>query len=87
MVMMKNKLMLVLVVLALVWAWPAAAQAANVPVYLEGERVATAVEREGDYFVPLRTMLELCGYQAHWNEEEQCVWAVLDNSEFFYVRE
>ena len=89
MVMMKNKLMLmlVLVVLVLVWAWPAAALAANVPVYLEGERVATAVEREGDYFVPLRTMLELCGYQAHWNEEEQCVWAVLDNSEFFYVRE
>ena len=68
MVMMKNKLMLmlVLVVLVLVWAWPAAALAANVPVYLEGERVATAVEREGDYFVPLRTMLELCSSSFQW---------------------
>ena len=43
MVTMKNRFWLVLVVLVLVWAWPAAALAANVPVYLEGEQVATAV--------------------------------------------
>ena len=79
MVMMKNKLMLmlVLVVLVLVWAWPAAALAANVPVYLEEERVATAVARGENYYMPLRPMLEHFGYQPKWDDKEQMVSAVI----------
>lgn len=85
MVMMKNKLMLVLVVLVLVWAWPAAALAANVPVYLEGERVATAVERGENYYMPLRPMLEHFGYQPKWDDKEQMLSAVIKDEEILYV--
>ncbi len=85
--MMKNKLMLmlVLVVLALVWAWPAAAQAANVPVYLEEERVATAVARGENYYMPLRPMLEHFGYQPKWDDKEQMLSAVIKDEEILYV--
>ncbi len=69
-----KKLFVTILMLAF-FALPGAAWAANAPVYLEGERVATALERGGSTYLPLRTMFETVGAQVEWNEAEQQITA------------
>ena len=67
--------MLLLVVLAF-----GAAQtclAANVPVYLDGERVTTGLERGGYTYMPLRNMFETVGGAVEWEEKTQTITAYL----------
>ncbi len=65
--------MFLLLVLCLGLPW--AALAAEVPVYLEGERVATAVERGGYTYLPLRTMFETLGADVKWQAANQTIEA------------
>ncbi len=71
-----KKLFVTILMLAML-ALPGAAWAASVPVYLEGERVATGLERGGNTYLPLRTMFETVGVQVEWDEAEQKITADL----------
>ncbi len=74
---MKKKLLMTLLVLTLALAVPMQALAANAPVYLEGEQVATALERGGSTFLPLRTMFETVNATVDWDEAQQKITATL----------
>ncbi len=74
---MKKKLLMTLLVLTLALAVPAQALAAEAPVYLEGERVATALEQGGSTFLPLRTMFETVNATVEWDEPQQKITATL----------
>lgn len=69
-----KKLFVTILMLALL-AVPSMAWAANVPVYLEGERVAAGLERGGYTYLPLRTMFETVGAEVEWREAEQQIVA------------
>ncbi len=64
----KKLVAVVLGALLLALATPglAQAQAANVPVYLEGERLAaSALEQGGVAYLPMRTIFEALGVSFH----------------------
>ena len=72
---MKKVLLTMLLLLALTFGAAQNCLAANAPVYLEGERVATALERDGYTYLPLRTMFETVGASVEWLEPEQKIVA------------
>lgn len=69
---MKKVFMAMFLLLTLTMAQSALAA---VPVYLEGERVATAVERGGYTYLPLRTMFETLGADIKWHAADQTIEA------------
>ena len=72
---MRKILLTMLLLLVLTFGAAQSCLAANAPVYLEGERVATALERDGYTYLPLRTMFETVGAQVEWSEAEQKIVA------------
>ena len=66
----KKLVAVVLGALLLALAMPGLAQAANVPVYLEGERLAaSALEQGGVAYLPMRTIFEALGAEVQWEDD------------------
>ena len=74
---MKKLFLTMLLLLALTFGAAQSCLAANVPVYLDGERVTTGLERGGYTYLPLRTMFETVGAPVEWEEKTQTVTANL----------
>ncbi len=72
---MKKLFLTMLMLVVLTFGAAQTCLAANVPVYLEGERVATGLERGGYTYLPLRTMFETVGASVEWIEPEQKIIA------------
>ncbi len=72
---MKKLFLTMLLLMVLTFGAAQTSLAADVPVYLEGERVATGLERGGYTYLPLRTMFETVGASVEWSEPEQKIIA------------
>ena len=85
----KKLVAVVLGALLLALATPglAQAQAANVPVYLEGERLAaSALEQSGVAYLPMRTIFEALGAEVQWEDDDQRITAALANGSVIYMQ-
>lgn len=86
----RKKLMAVVLgalLLALATPGLAQAQAANVPVYLEGERLAaSALEQGGVAYLPMRTIFEALGAEVQWEDDDQRITAALANGSVIYMQ-
>ena len=72
---MKKLFLTMLLLMVLTFGAAQTCLAADVPVYLEGERVATGLGRGGYTYLPLRTMFETVGAEVEWSEPEQKIIA------------
>ena len=83
----KKLVAVVLGALLLALAMPGLAQAANVPVYLEGERLAaSALEQGGVAYLPMRTIFEALGAEVQWEDDDQRITATLANGSVIYMQ-
>ncbi|MCX4265235.1 MAG: copper amine oxidase N-terminal domain-containing protein, partial [Firmicutes bacterium] len=74
---MKKLFLTMLLLVVLTFGAAQTCLAANVPVYLDGERVTTGLERGGYTYLPLRSMFETVGGAVEWEEKTQTITAYL----------
>ena len=68
--MKKNVLLMMCWLLVFCFGLPQTGLAANVPVYLEGENIGSAMQKGESYYVPLREMLARFDLEPRWSEDE-----------------